>query len=256
MAFTYPLGDANRNGFVRITGMDAKLYTNKNSFYPTTPHIELPLPLEGLKYTDGMSYENQNFGLLRNALIGEGGPDLSGMKRAAQDVFGNIKEPGVAKGAISTIAAQIGINLAQVNSRTTPNPNTRSIFKSPNLREFSFGWKLNPISVEEADMIKLIIKTIRTEMYPKRMFPEQETRIGYKYPSIWSIAVFLGPDDKKLQVEPFFKPCWLVNMDVTTGTNAAVLGKSGKDLNFAETTINMRFQEEVAITSEDVKDGY
>lgn len=256
MAFTYPLASGDRNGFVRITGMDAKRYTNDNAWYPTTPNIELPLPLDGLKYTDGMSYENQNFGIFRNMMI-DGSVDLNETASAAVDTFKNAGDASVRRNAIASMTAMMGVGIGQVNSRTTPNPNTRATFKSPNLREFTFSWKLNPISPEEADMIKLIIKTIREEMYPKRLFPQQETRIGYRYPSIWSIAVFVGDNDgKQNQVEPFYKPCWLVNMDTNMGMNGAVLGRSGTQLNFAETTVSMRFQEEMAITSEDVKKGF
>lgn len=258
MALNYPKASGDRNGYLRIQGIDAKTYTNDNAWNPTTEVIELPLPLEGLKFTDGMSYENHNFGLMRNAIVDGKNADVSQMSAAAVDTFKNLGNAEVRRNAVSSITAMLGVGIGQVKSRTTPNPNTRSVFKSPNLREFTFSWKLNPVSTDEAEEIDKIIKELRREMYPKRLFPQQETRIGYKYPSIWNIMAFVGGPDSKgfTVVRPLLKPCWLVNMDTNMGSGGAILARSGENLAFAETTINLRFQEELALTSEDIDEGY
>jgi hypothetical protein len=248
---TYPENIANRNGFVRIIGMDSKQAT-KNVNVPTTGNIELPLPLSGLQYKDGMNYDNTDFGMFRNAAItGLDKGALDQLMENALDTFNNMGDASVRRDAIASISAMMGVGVGKVNSRTTPNPNSRSVFKSPSIRDFSFSWKLNPVTVQEAENIEKIIKTLRTEMYPKRMFPGQETRIGYRFPSIWNISVFIGAGEAK-EVEPKIKPCWLTGMETNLGVNGVIMAKSGDDYNFAETTISLSFQEEIALTSEDI----
>ena len=255
MAVTYPQDTANRNGFVRIQGMDSKK-AKKNSFVPTTPAIELPLPLSGLQYKDGMEYDNQKFGMFRNLMItGVDAGAIEQASAAAVDTFNNMGDAEVRRNAISTMGAMMGIGAGAVNSRTTPNPNARSVFKAPNIRDFSFNWKLNPTTVEEAESIEFMIKLFRTEMYPKRLFPGQETRIGYKFPSIWNISAFIGEGEQK-EVEPKIKPCWLTSMETNLGAGGVIMAKSGDDFNFAETTISLAFQEEIALTSEDIAKGF
>ena len=255
MAVTYPQDIANRNGFVRIIGMDSKKATKK-SFVPTTPNIELPLPLSGLQYKDGMNYDNTDFGMFRNAAItGLDKGALDQLMENAVDTFNNMGDASVRRDAIASISAMMGVGVGQVNSRIKPNPNARSVFKAPNIREFSFNWKLNPTTVEEAESIEFMIKLFRTEMYPKRLFPGQETRIGYKFPSIWNISVFIGEGEQK-EVEPKIKPCWLTSMETNLGAGGVIMAKSGDDFNFAETTISLAFQEEIALTSEDIAKGF
>ena len=49
----------------------------------------------------------------------------------------------------------------------TTNPNTRSLFKSVSLREFTFQFKFIPLSEQEHDHVISIIKFFRTELYPE-----------------------------------------------------------------------------------------
>jgi len=255
MTVAYPQDTANRNGFVRIQGMDSKKATKK-SFVETTPVIELPLPLSGLQYKDGMNYDNTDFGMFRNAAItGLDKGALDQLMENAVDTFNNMGDASVRRDAIASISAMMGVGVGQVNSRIKPNPNSRSVFKSPNIRDFTFNWKLNPTTVDEAKNIEFMIYLFRREMYPKRLFPGQETRIGYKFPSIWNISAFIGEGEQK-EVQPKIKPCWLTGMETNLGANGVIMAKSGSDFNFAETTISLSFQEEIALTSEDIKDGF
>ena len=250
----YPLDKDNRNGFMRFTPIDGEIGIGDTQFL--TDMIELQLPQGGLSFADGMNYENNDLGIFRGALVsGMDEKAIESLKQSASDFFNNIGDAATRKKGISNIIAMTGIQVAKANARAAPNPNTRAFFKGPNIREFSFAFKMIPTSAKEANTIRTIIKTFRKHMYPERLPKEGSLRIGFYYPAMFHIEVFLG--DKATDMAPKYKPCFLKSMStVYNSSTGAILADMGDDFSFAELDMNLTFTEEVTLAQDDIEAGY
>ena len=83
-------------------------------------------------------------------------------------------------------------------SGVTLNPNTRSLFKSVALREFAFQFKFIPLSKQEYDTVREIIKFFRHNLYPENIvikIGEQDASIGYKFPKRFHLKILY--DDRE-----------------------------------------------------------
>jgi hypothetical protein len=250
----YPLQTGNRNGFMRFTPIDGEIGIGDTQFLDDA--VELQLPQGGLSFADGMNYENNDLGIFRGAMVsGIDAESMESLKQSASDFFNNIGDPATRKKGISNIIAMTGMQVAKANARAAPNPNTRAFFKGPNIREFTFAFKMIPTSPDEADTIRTIIKTFRKHMYPERMPKDGSLRIGFYYPAMFHIEVFLG--DIESVVTPKYKPCFLKSMStVFNSSTGAILAERGKRFSFAEADMNLTFSEEVTLAQDDIEDGY
>lgn len=134
-------------------------------------------------------------------------------------------------------------------SKVAVNPNTRSLFKSVNLREFSFTFKMIPKSADEAAEIKAIVKYFRSEAMPESIKLNgalENISIGYKFPNKFMIKVLKGLNK---DITHRFLDCYLAGVNVTY--NAGSMGMH-YDGNFSETDMTLTFIEERALTKEDI----
>ena len=242
----YPLDVQNRNGFIRFTPIDGE--TGKALNEP----IELQLPQGGLKYADGMNFDNQDMGVIRAAMIS--GVDKETANQLGEkigDFFSNLGDGETRRKGINAIVGMAGNNVGQANSRIRPNPNTRAMFKSPNIREFSFDFKMIPVNSSEAKSIRDIVKRFRKNMYPERVFTGK-TKIAFYYPAMFEIEIFLGADEK-FEVEPKIKPCFLKALNTNYNSSTpAIMAEKGNNLSFAETDLTLSFTEEVTLDQADI----
>lgn len=221
--------------------------------------VSLYLPA-GLQYRDNVTYENFDLG-------GAG----AGAEAALQGGSGAIS--GLIEGGMSTLSAGLkgsaNKDLAKLGAvklamkgpdevagafrsagGVTTNPNTRVLFKSVGLREFSFAFKFLATSAREAEEIKEIIKLFRTELYPDTInipVGTSEISIGYRFPNKFQITVEYDGDEIATRI----KPCFLRDVSVTYNNTSMSMHEDG---NFTEIEMSLSFQETRTLSRKDVEE--
>lgn len=229
--------------------------------------ITLYLPQQ-VTIADGMDYSNADLGVFGRA-IEQGinaGTSVSGsfgdalrntLSSLGDAVTGNMSEDA-ARAAISRFIVANPIanetTTAAVRSalRTTPMTNMRVIFRSVNLREFSFNFKFQPKSESEGETVKEIIKAFRTAMYPDTV-KESTTGlpIAYKFPDIFDIKMFYQSEGKTLATK--LKRCYLVGLTTNYNPSNMAFFETG---DFTEYDLVLNFREEQQLTREDIEKGF
>jgi len=151
----------------------------------------------------------------------------------------------------SDVLNKIGSNASRLANGKTPNPDTRSLFKQPNLRSIGFTFKFVPLATDEPDTIKRIIKKFRKHMYPEK--DGDGPNIFYRFPDKFKIEMFLGADAQTI-VPPFFHHMYLTTANVSYG--GGVLAKSNRNHWFAETDLALSFTEEKTLLQSDIELGW
>tara|TARA_Y100000389_G_scaffold135525_1_gene133041 strand:- start:83 stop:1204 length:1122 start_codon:yes stop_codon:yes gene_type:complete len=221
----------------------------------------LYLPI-GLAFRDNVTYENFDLGTA-GALM-EGGMGMAG---AMVEGIGSFVS-GLQGGAGSDMAKLAGIQLAgklssfgaeagaaqKISGGVTLNPNSRVLFKQPNIREFAFTFKMIAKSADEANQITEIVKFFRTELYPEDIVSEiggQQISLGYRFPNKFNLQFKYGENEIPNLAK--IKPCYL--RDVSTTYNASSMAMH-EDGNFMEIDMTLAFQETRALTRADVEGGF
>jgi hypothetical protein len=216
----------------------------------------------GLQYRDGVNYENMDIG-------GAGAGAEAALKGGSGAIKGLI-EGGLgtfAKGLTGSGAADVAtlgvVKLAaalpdeiagavKVAARVTSNPNTRVLFKSVNMREFSFTFKFICTSAREAEEVKEIITFFRSELYPEDITTEvggAKISIGYKFPNKFRIEVEYDGQEIAHRI----KPCYLRNVDVNYNNTSQAFHSDG---NFSEVEMTIGFQETRTLSKKDIGEGF
>ena len=222
---------------------------------------EMYIPV-GLQYRDGVNYENMDIG-------GAGAGAEMALKGGSGAIKGLI-EGGLgtfAKGLTGSGAADVAtlgvVKLASVlpdeisgaiksAARVTSNPNTRVLFKSVNMREFSFTFKFICTSAREAEEVKDIIQYFRSELYPEDITTgvgDSQISIGYRFPNKFRIEVEY--DGKEIAHR--IKPCYLRNVDVNYNNTSQSFHSDG---NFSEIEMTIGFQETRTLSKKDIEEGF
>jgi hypothetical protein len=215
---------------------------------------------------DGVNLENIDLGVfgagLSNALSAGTAP-AEALMRSGQnsitsltDAFKGNLTTDAARAAASRLASGFGGATAGAVSSalaTTPNPNTRVIFKSVNLREFSFDFKLMPKSIEEAQEIEDIINFFRRNLYPKTINLQGSNPpipIAYKFPNKFDISIKYGERNlsKNIKFERMYMRTFSANYNPTQQT----FYNGGY---FQEVQMTVNFVESRTLTYDDVAAG-
>ena len=228
-----------------------------------------------LQINDGVDIGSMDFGTFGNAVragLSDGSGVVSAVSSAVTDgigdaislLSGNVN-PDVVRTLVSRFSGMGGETIAgavRTALQTTPNPNTRAIFRSVNLREFGFTFKLQPTTKRESDEITNIIKFFRTELYPETI-REAATGlpIAYRFPNKMDIKLAYGADEfdprgrgatKRLATK--IKRCYLKNFSATYNSSGMSFMEGGE---FAEVDLSMTFMEESTLDKNDiVNEGY
>jgi len=220
----------------------------------------LYLPMS-MGFQDRVTYNNIDLGILgagTEAALQAGGDLYPALKKAFFDAFSGIGDminyglasPG-AQVAAMRIASKLNTGVAGAISSTTGialNPNKRSILAGPEIRTFRFTFKMIPDSHEEAEEVKKIVRFFREEMYPESQ-REAGINAAFRYPSIFDIQMkYKGKD-----VATYIKPSYLTDVAVVYNQSSMAFHSDG---NFQETDITLTFTETVALTAQDIVDGY
>ena len=149
---------------------------------------------------------------------------LSAIQGAAAEATKDTKALGAAKTYLTSklTAGALGafggnISAGQIISRSTGqvfNPNMELLFNGPTLRSFRFSFKFTPRNAKEAEQVRLIIRTFKSNMAPK---VDQSTQISgnslfIKTPNVFELRYRRG-----IQDHPFlhrFKQCFLTDVSV------------------------------------------
>lgn len=228
----------------------------------TGRRVSLYLPV-GLQYRDNVAYDNMDLG-------GMGGAAEAGLKSgsgaisAMVDNFKSTMSAGLGGAANKDVAKLAAVKLTSAlpdevqgafrsAAGVATNPNTRVLFKSVGLREFSFAFKFIATSSAEAEEIKEIIKLFRTELYPENInlsVGGSEISIGYRFPNKFQINVEYDGEEVATRI----KPCYLRDVSVTYNNTAMSMHSDG---NFQEIEMTLAFQESRTLNRKDVEeDGF
>jgi hypothetical protein len=222
--------------------------------------VRLYLPA-GLSFRDNVTYENFDLGGAGAAMEGGLGFAESMMKGVGSFVT-NITGGGgadLAKLAAIQLSGKAGSFASELQAvqklsgGLTMNPNSRVLFKQPNIREFSFAFKFVAKSAKEAEQVNEIIKFFRTELYPDEInanVGNTSISLGYRFPNKFKIQFFYRGEQIPHLAK--IKDCYL--RDVSTTYNASQMAMHS-DGNFTEIDMTLSFQETRALVRKDVSEG-
>jgi hypothetical protein len=228
-----------------------------------SPAIALFLPAQ-LVYNDNVSYND--------TALGAGGMTALAGINAGKTMVGSIAEGiseglesifNLLKGSLSNQAAQVAAaravqnmpgdklqSAASIGLQTGLNPGTRILFDKPNLRQFSFQFKLIPTSQAEAQAIEKIIKEFRYQMYPEEI-DIRNIPIGYKFPNTYRISFKFAGGSIKV---PKIQFCYL--RDVAVIYNGQTNGTFFYDGHPTEVDLTLSFTEYRALSKRDIEAGF
>jgi len=220
---------------------------------------------QAIQITDQAAYSNTNLGIMggaTQAALSDGAAILPTLISEAKDTAASIVDVILNGRGDTRDLAKLAVNRASkmlpgqgmrgaVSSatRVSVNPNTRAIFDSIPLREFTFTFKMIPTSKEESRSIKHIIGFFRENLYPE-VITMGDIPAGYKFPHVFTID--LKYKDKNIATK--ILPSYIKTFNATY--NASGMGfLEGGD--FSEVDITMTFMESGTLHKELVqKEGY
>lgn len=230
--------------------------------YPSSyPNVTLYLPT-AVAFGDGLDYDNNVqlgiIGAVGEAAINAGGGLGEAITKVANaglssftDLFKDLPTQDIARLAIARGASyggQLASDVASSTTRTTVNPNRRTLFRGVRSREFRFSFKLIANSAAEAQEIQAIIDFFRREMYPSSI-DVKGVSAGYKYPNPFQINLKYG----SAKVGTSILNSYLTSMDVTYNQSSMGFHADGKP---SEVDMNLSFFEERALDRADIEAGY
>ena len=248
--------------------LDARIEAYNAAPIPIGPECRLYFP-QAIQITDGVQVGPIDLGVagaVTEAAVKAGATGIGELAQKALansdiasivDVFKskNLQSTAGAFAAQRAARAFGAQGVAGAISRATNlqvNPNTRSLFRAVNLREFSFTFKLIATSPAEAEQIKAIIRFFRTELYPEEIVissKEASGSVAYRMPNRFDIQ-FRYNDNQEIATK--IKPAYLRNFTATYNPTGMAMHRDG---NFSEIDITMSFVEDTTLNRRDVAQG-
>jgi len=231
---------------------------------PEAPTLILYLP-PGLQYVDAVNYNDTSLGAAGlTALAGIGSRKSitsaikDGLTEGIESIF------NLARGTLSQQAAQVtaarasqlipnaGIRgAAQLGLQTGLNPGTRMLFDKPNVRRFTFSFKMIATSSQEASQIEDIVKNFRYQAYPEEI-DINNIPIGYNFPNVFRISMQFGGTGMTPHI-PRLQYCYLETVNTTYNGNADVFYADGHP---TEVDLSLNFVEYRPLSKRDVEAGF
>jgi hypothetical protein len=218
---------------------------------------DLHLPIS-YQVNDGFDYSTASLGLGGAAVMA----GANNGESLASSVFESLKEGAQSvfdlfgSGAVSRVAAVRGSqalpigdqlkNAVSITARATMNPNLRTQFNGPSIREFNFVFKFIPKSPEESVMVKNIVKFFRFHAYPDEIAPN----IAYDYPNMFKIRLLSEVGGTFKNVGTPIKLCYLKTVSTTYNSTSPVLHRDGSP---TEIDMNLTFTEYKPLNRDDVR---
>lgn len=230
-----------------------------------------------LNFQDGVNYSQADLGVFGAALeaginnsgsvAGSLGSALGSSIKNVYDAMSGSMSQDAARLMTTKLAGMAGKNGAidgavRGSLRTSPVANITMLFDKPNLREFSFTFKMQPVTEEEAKEVNNIVKFFRTELYPSTFNYDQgdvSIPFGYRFPNEFNISFHYGlnreTEESRYSTGNFIKlkPCYLKNFTTNFNATNSTFYKGGY---FQETSISMTFQENELLDRADIEEGF
>ena len=201
-----------------LSNQNPTLRTNSGTGRNLLTSIVLPMPSGGISDRNSVSWGEGTLDLAATAFSGAALAFLeSGAKGATNAAKNDIdlimgkdgkKMLGELIKAKSLESALGSNNLLSRLSGLAVNPSLELLFGGPQLREFSFSFKMTPRSKKEAEMVRSIIRTFKQAMSVKR----SQSVLLLKAPHTFRISYITSTQD-----HPYlnrFKECALTNCSV------------------------------------------
>jgi len=236
------------------------------------PGGSVTFPLSrGLKYTDGVSYNVVDVGLLGAAGdIGSASSEDGRLTGAAKSLAINAAGKALGPAAGSIVGAALGklggaalgglggariiektSAIAQSATRVSTAPNERTLFERVKLRNFAFSFTMIAREADEQVEIKEILKFFRSEVYPEAITISGGAPFAYEFPNVFQIDI-----KNRDGTNPGFniQRCYLESVDTTfNGTSSGMF--EGRE--FVEVQVNLSFREIAAMHKGKVsKEGF
>lgn len=236
---------------------------NQKFDFGTSCDLFLP---PGLNISDGLDFENVDLGvmgaageaaLMSGASAGQAlmeglGSGISSLG----DMFGGNANQQTAELAAVRLASGLSDTAGgAIKSalKTTTNPNSRTLFKSVQMRTFNFAFSMIPTSDREADEINRIIKFFRHEMYPEAIKEAASgIPIGYRFPNTFEIKIRDRKNPKR-HLATRIQDCYLTSFAATYNPNGMTMMRDGQ---FQQTDITMAFTEIRTLDKGMIAKGY
>ena len=200
-----------------LTGSeDIKLRTTFGTRSPLST-ITLPMPSGGISDRNSVNWQGSGLDVAQdalatvamNAILGGVGAGADAAKKELTKATAGNKDLLAAIIAAKASERAVGANgLLSRAFGVELNPNLELLFNSPELREFSFSFKMTPRSKSEAQIVRSIIRTFKQAMSVKR----SESVLLLKAPHTFRISYLTSTKD-----HPYlnrFKECALTNCSV------------------------------------------
>ena len=157
--------------------------------------------------------------------------------------------------AMNTYLAQQAVGAQSLLSRTTGavlNPNLEMLFNSPQLRNFTFTFKLSPRDASEANQVKKIIRFFKQGMSVKT----SDSNVFLKTPNVFDInyQTFEGNTEITHPSINKIKTCALLSCDVQYTPDGTYMTYDDPDRTMTSYQLNLQFNELDPIYDTDYKD--
>ena len=223
--------------------------------------ITLPMPSGGITDRNSVSWQNGELNAAQDALAGVAMNLILGGPAAGTDVAKKELEKATAgnkdiiKAIIAAKSTETAIGTNNLLSRAFGvqiNQNLELLFDGPQLREFSFSFKMTPRSKGEAQIVRSIIRTFKQAMSVKR----SESVLLLKSPHTFRISYLTSTKD-----HPYlnrFKECALTNCSVNYTPDGSYMSyddssPDGRSMTAYE--LSLSFNELEPIFDDDYDDG-
>jgi hypothetical protein len=264
-----------REGSYGASALEVQGFEGKNgSTQPAATSTAIPTPVPGvggavlylpqaIQITDGVQVGPIDLGVVGAgalSVLQKGGDvyDVVGSAIKNSDIssiLSSFVNPDLGKAAGALTVQRAAAKVSNVlggavglATRVTVNPHTRSLFRSVNLREFAFQFKMIATSRAEAEEIKSIIRFFRMELYPD-VLQVRGLPLAYLFPNPFEIKIQYADEDMPGMK---IKPSYLRNFTATYNPTGMGMHDDG---NFAEVDIAMSFVEESTLSRKDVEQG-
>ena len=131
---------------------------------------------------------------------------------------------------------------------TIMNPNMELLFKGPDLRSFSFTWKMSPRDQRESIEIAKIIRMFKQSMAPQKT----EEQLFLTAPSIYDLTLRVGK--KRNNFLPKMKTCALTDCSVNYTPDGSFMAYDNDSMVAYE--MSLSFQEIEPIYNNDMSTGW
>lgn len=254
-----PRQEAFRSGQKRTRSYSVPLtaYNSKAS-----APITLYLP-QAINIADAVNYESINLGIMgagglaavqsgstfidaaynELAKAGKSAVDLALGRKQLSSELAALAAVRLANNGPESVRGAVGSALG-----VAVNPNTRSLFKSVNLREFTFTFKMIASSAAEARQIEDIIRIFRTELYPEDI-RTGNVSVGYIFPNKFDIIMTY----RGQRVATRFLRSYLRNVQTVYNPSSMGWHIDGKP---SEVDVTVSFAEPRTLSKRDIRDGY